>query len=221
MKKRIAPALAVVVVVAGLATTTEAQADDNVYTGESYCGTPYSGDSPAESAPNAFNDMTNDFYDSLLENAGGPTSLCDAYHELINRGASAIVPGPVKQFIRGYRAANGMEGSAKAVGPQPTQLPEAGHTASNTYPVAWTGGQGLWLVDGPSLSSNTLMLMPDGTNVRVLCQREGDAVSNGAATTTLWDRVEVVGSDGRSMTGYASDAFINTGADGAVASTCS
>ena len=207
-----------VLLAATLLPATTASADDT-YNGETYCGTTLSGSSPAQNPTGAFNDMTNDFYDSWLQKLGGSDTLCGPYHWLINQGAKRIVPNGVKNFTKVYRAANGMQGQAGGVG-NVTELPRAGVDSPRTYPVAWTGGQGLWLVGGPSVSAPTIRLMPDGTQVTIMCQRQGDAVGNGVAVTTLWDQVAIPEADGTTTIGWATDAFINTSSDGQVAPTC-
>ena len=135
-----------VLLAATLLPATTASADDT-YNGETDCGTTLSGSSPAQNPTGAFNDMTNDFYDSWLQKLGGSDTLCGPYHWLINQGAKRIVPNGVKNFTKVYRAANGMQGQAGGVG-NVTDLPRAGVDSPRTYPVAWTGGQGLWLVGG-------------------------------------------------------------------------
>lgn len=205
----------------GVLAPTVASADDNTYTGETYCGTVYSGASPAEDWFAALSDGSNNFYDRLLQNGGGPRELCGPYHWLIEQGAQWVVRSNTPTWMyRGLQAFDAANDASPASGsPQtPARIPAVGPSA--TYPVSWTDGQGLWLRSGPGGDSSSIVVMPEGTPVRIVCQTRGELISSAYSTTDLWDKVVYVAPNGQSMTAWASDAFINTGTNALVAPTC-
>lgn len=191
-------------------TPLVAYADDNTYDGETYCGTVLSGASPAEDPFAAFNDMSNDFYDSLLQKAGGTTQVCGPYHWVIEQGAKWVVKSNTPAWLNfGIKAAGNGASSTNV----PAVIPDVG--PSTTYPVSWTGGQGLWLRGGPGGGSSKVRLMPEGARLAIVCQTHGQTISSAYATTDLWDKVTYDG-----ITGFASDAFIDTNTNAQVAPTC-
>lgn len=196
-----------------IVAATPALADDGTYSGETYCGTVYNGTSPADDPWGAFEDTSNDFYDSLFKRAGVPRELCGPYHWLIEQGASWVVKKNVSPWVS--RTLDQM-GSSDAGTTQslPATIPAVG-PSSTPNTVSWTNGLGLWLRGGPGGSSGKLTVMPEGTVLTVMCQTRGEVISSGVTTTDLWDKVEYNGT-----VGYASDAYIDTGSNGQVAPTC-
>ena len=194
------------------ASPTVAWADENTYDGETYCGTVYSGAAPAEDPFAAFNDMSNDFYDGLFEKAGGPRELCGPYHWLIEQGAQWVVkkhtPAWLDRGLDVVTVHNDLNATA------PAMIPAVGPNI-RTYPVSWTNGLGLWLRGGPGGGSSTIVVMPEGTQLAIECQTDGEVIDGPYGATGLWNRVTYDG-----VTGYASDAYINTGTDGQAAPTC-
>lgn len=204
-------------------TATAAAAADNAYTGETYCGTVYSGASPAEDPFAAFNDMANAFYDDLWQNAGGPSELCGPYHWLIEQGAQMIVDKHVPDVISyGLDAVDAANNSAMTQTAPPSTTPAIIPAVgpSVTYRVSWTNGLGLWLRGGPGGNSSLISVMPEGSQVQILCQARGEVIAGPYATTDLWDKVVYTGPDGVTTVAMASDAYIDTLTNGQVAPTC-
>ncbi len=100
----------------------------------------------------------------------------------------------------------------------PSQIPAvgpAGPDSASSTTNGTTRVAGLRIRSGPYLSSPVLALIPQaGTRVPITCQVDGDVVTSEQATT-LWDRVTYNG-----ITGYATDALIDTGTFGRVAPDC-
>lgn len=194
-----------------LAPTT-ARADENVYSGETYCGTVLSGASPAEDPFAALSDMSNDFYDDLFQRAGGARELCGPYHWLIEQGAQAIVKKHTPAWLNhGLDIIDATNNSGQST---PTTIPAVG-PVNVTGSVSWTDGLGLWLRGGPGGAASTILIMPEGTELVIECQSRGETIYGPSGPTDLWNRVTYNGT-----TGYASDAYMFTGSDGQVASSC-
>ncbi len=65
---------------------------------------------------------------------------------------------------------------------------------------------------GPGTGYSIVKVLPYGASVTVRCQTGGDTVSGPYGTTAIWDCV----GNGQ----FVSDAYVNTGSDGYVASPC-
>jgi hypothetical protein len=74
-----------------------------------------------------------------------------------------------------------------------------------------TAGPALTVRSGPSTGAQAVGSVADGAKVNITCQKHGSQVTGTYGTTTLWDFIG---------TGYVSDAYVNTGADGQVAPDC-
>ncbi|WP_125778305.1 CHAP domain-containing protein [Antribacter gilvus] len=68
---------------------------------------------------------------------------------------------------------------------------------------------------GATTGSAALACAPYGTSLTVQCVVYGSSVTGPYSTSTLWNRVSYGG-----VTGYAADAWMNTGTDGPVAGAC-
>ncbi len=68
---------------------------------------------------------------------------------------------------------------------------------------------------GTNTSSAAITCIPRGTWVTIQCTLTGQVVAGGGGTTAIWDRVSYAG-----LTGYVSDAWVNTGTMNAVAGSC-
>jgi uncharacterized protein YraI len=65
---------------------------------------------------------------------------------------------------------------------------------------------------GPGTSYNIVRVLPEGSKVLIYCQAPGTTVTGYYGTSNIWDNI----SNGE----YVSDAYVNTGSDGYVASRC-
>ncbi|MGW3206295.1 SH3 domain-containing protein [Streptomyces sp. NPDC001135] len=90
--------------------------------------------------------------------------------------------------------------------------PEAmtAETAIRTYAVA--PGVRVNVRNGPGTSYGIVRVLPEGTRVPVFCQTPGTKVSGPYGTTNIWDNID----NGE----YVSDAYVQTGSDGYIASRC-
>ncbi|MCZ0987696.1 SH3 domain-containing protein [Streptomyces diastatochromogenes] len=66
---------------------------------------------------------------------------------------------------------------------------------------------------GPGTNYNLVRVLPEGAKVHIYCQSPGTTVTGPYGTSNIWDNI----SNGE----YVSDAFVQTGSDGYVASRCS
>lgn len=81
------------------------------------------------------------------------------------------------------------------------------HADEHQLTVAFTNGQGIYPRSSPSMAAAEAgNVVPDGGTVSVVCETEGEAVSNGAATISIWEKL----SDGT----YLPNAVFSTGTDG-------
>ncbi|HQZ85614.1 MAG TPA: DUF2599 domain-containing protein [Actinomycetota bacterium] len=88
-------------------------------------------------------------------------------------------------------------------------------TYEQTVSVFNTGGVGLWTRSGPGFGADALQILPEDTQMTLLCQVHSELVVDWISTD-LWDYVRL--SDGQLV--WVSDAFVYTGADGQVAPAC-
>ena len=86
----------------------------------------------------------------------------------------------------------------------------AAESAVRTYAVA--PGVRLNVRSGPGTSYSIIRILPEGTRVPIFCQTSGTSVTGPYGTTRIWDNIN----NGE----FVSDAFVNTGTDGYVASRC-
>lgn len=83
-------------------------------------------------------------------------------------------------------------------------------SAVTTYATA--PGVRLNVRSGPGTSYNITRTLVENTRVPIFCQTPGTTVSGYYGTTNIWDNID----NGE----YVSDAYVNTGSDGYVASRC-
>ncbi|WEO96088.1 SH3 domain-containing protein [Streptomyces sp. FXJ1.172] len=83
-------------------------------------------------------------------------------------------------------------------------------SAVRTYAVA--PGVRLNVRSGPGTNYNITRVLPEDTRVPIFCQTPGTTVSGPYGTTNIWDNIN----NGE----YVSDAYVQTGTDGYVASRC-
>ncbi|CCK28380.1 hypothetical protein BN159_4001 [Streptomyces davaonensis JCM 4913] len=57
-----------------------------------------------------------------------------------------------------------------------------------------------------------MRVLPEGSRVSIYCQTPGETVTGPYGTSRIWDNI----SNGE----FVSDAYVNTGSDGYVASRC-
>lgn len=74
-----------------------------------------------------------------------------------------------------------------------------------------TSGAALTVRSGPGTGYAAVGSVADGAKVSIGCQRRGESITGTYGTTDLWDHIG---------SGYVSDAYVYTGADGQVAPTC-
>lgn len=79
-----------------------------------------------------------------------------------------------------------------------------------TYPTA--PGVRVNVRNGPGTSYGIVRVLPEGTRVPIYCQTPGTTVSGYYGTSNIWDNID----NGE----YVSDAYVNTGSDGYIASRC-
>ncbi|MFF7976643.1 SH3 domain-containing protein [Streptomyces sp. NPDC007905] len=79
-----------------------------------------------------------------------------------------------------------------------------------TYAVA--PGVRLNVRSGPGTNYNLLYVLPEGSRVPIFCQTPGTAVTGPYGTSKIWDNID----NGE----FVSDAYVQTGTDGYVASRC-
>ncbi|MEV5313024.1 MULTISPECIES: SH3 domain-containing protein [unclassified Streptomyces] len=65
---------------------------------------------------------------------------------------------------------------------------------------------------GPGTNYDIVRVLPEGARVPIYCQRPGETITGPYGTSKIWDNI----SNGE----YISDAYVNTGSDGYVASRC-
>jgi len=87
---------------------------------------------------------------------------------------------------------------------------EAVAAAVRYYPVA--PGVRLNVRSGPGTQYGIVRVLPEGTKVPIYCQTPGTTVTGPYGTSKIWDNID----DGE----FVSDAYVNTGSDGYVASRC-
>ncbi|KUN77352.1 hypothetical protein AQJ66_33540 [Streptomyces bungoensis] len=90
--------------------------------------------------------------------------------------------------------------------------PEAVTAAATALTYAVAPGVRLNVRSGPGTSYGIVRVLPEGTRVPIFCQTPGTTVSGYYGTSKIWDNID----NGE----YVSDAYVNTGTDGYVASRC-
>ncbi|MEU6535960.1 SH3 domain-containing protein [Streptomyces sp. NPDC047000] len=83
-------------------------------------------------------------------------------------------------------------------------------TALHYYAVA--PGARLNVRSGPGTGYSIVRTLAEGASVPIYCQTPGTSVSGYYGTSNIWDNI----SNGE----FVSDAYVNTGSDGYVASRC-
>ncbi|MFE9098349.1 SH3 domain-containing protein [Streptomyces sp. NPDC007264] len=83
-------------------------------------------------------------------------------------------------------------------------------SALTYYPVA--PGVQLNVRSGPGTDYTVVTVLPSGAKVPIFCQTTGTTVTGPYGTSNIWDNID----NGE----YVSDAYVNTGSDGYVASRC-
>ncbi|MEU7302196.1 SH3 domain-containing protein [Streptomyces sp. NPDC007189] len=83
-------------------------------------------------------------------------------------------------------------------------------TAVRTYAVA--PGVRLNVRSGPGTSYGIVRVLPEGMRVPIFCQSPGTTVSGPYGTSNIWDNID----NGQ----FVSDAYVQTGSDGYIASRC-
>ncbi|WP_155058148.1 SH3 domain-containing protein [Streptomyces blattellae] len=78
------------------------------------------------------------------------------------------------------------------------------------YPVA--PGVRLNVRRGPGTQYSIVRVLPEGARVPIYCQTPGTTVTGPYGTSNIWDNID----SGE----FVSDAYVNTGSDGYVASRC-
>lgn len=88
--------------------------------------------------------------------------------------------------------------------------PTAQAATVRTYPIA--PGVKLNVRSGPGTNYTIVRVLPEGSRVPIYCQMPGTTVTGPYGTSNIWDNI----SNGE----YVSDAYVNTGSDGYIASRC-
>ncbi|MGP4014143.1 SH3 domain-containing protein [Streptomyces sp. 4N124] len=65
---------------------------------------------------------------------------------------------------------------------------------------------------GPGTQYSIVRVLPEGARVPIFCQTPGETVTGPYGTSNIWDNID----NGE----FVSDAYVNTGSDGYVASRC-
>ncbi|MGW1025193.1 hypothetical protein ACWD4J_16070 [Streptomyces sp. NPDC002577] len=87
---------------------------------------------------------------------------------------------------------------------------EALTAAASSYPIA--PGYSVNVRSGPGTNYRLVRVLSPGSWVTIACQTVGQTVSGPYGTSHIWDSI----ASGQ----YVSDAYVNTGSDGYVASRC-
>ncbi|MEU9444723.1 SH3 domain-containing protein [Streptomyces sp. NPDC048304] len=82
--------------------------------------------------------------------------------------------------------------------------------AVRTYAVA--PGVRLNVRSGPGTDYGIVRVLPEGMRVPIFCQSPGTTVSGPYGTSNIWDNID----NGQ----FVSDAYVQTGSDGYIASRC-
>lgn len=101
--------------------------------------------------------------------------------------------------------------------PQVLEMPETlpPYGPSNTVSVAFTQGLGLWTRTSPDRGAGLIEVLPEGTQMELICQTHGENVSDWI-TSDIWDKVRL----GNGSEVWVSDVFVNTGTNELVGPTC-
>ncbi|MFG3207182.1 SH3 domain-containing protein [Streptomyces sp. NPDC048192] len=83
-------------------------------------------------------------------------------------------------------------------------------SAVRTYPVA--PGVRLNVRSGPGTNYSIIRVLTEDTRVPIFCQTPGTTVTGPYGTSNIWDNIN----NGE----YVSDAYVQTGSDGYIASRC-
>lgn len=86
-------------------------------------------------------------------------------------------------------------------------------TAAALRYYAVAPGVQLRVRSGPGTSYSIVRVLSEGAHVPIYCQTPGTTVTGTYGTSNIWDNI----GNGE----YVSDAYVNTGSDGYVASRCS
>ncbi|MCB5183429.1 SH3 domain-containing protein [Streptomyces antimicrobicus] len=101
----------------------------------------------------------------------------------------------------------------EAIESSQSDAPAASLTADSgylSYPVA--PGYRVNVRSGPGTNYSVVKVLPYGATVTIRCQCDGTTVSGPYGTTDIWDCV----GNGQ----FVSDAYVQTGSDGYVATRC-
>ncbi|MFH8939616.1 SH3 domain-containing protein [Streptomyces griseosporeus] len=98
-----------------------------------------------------------------------------------------------------------MDGSAGGIETQALTT-----TTLRTYAIA--PGVRLNVRSGPGTNYTIVRVLPEGSRVVIYCQTPGTTVTGPYGTSNIWDNI----GNGE----FVSDAYVNTGSDGYVASRC-
>ncbi|MFF1300638.1 MULTISPECIES: SH3 domain-containing protein [unclassified Streptomyces] len=88
----------------------------------------------------------------------------------------------------------------------------AAATAATLRYYSVAPGARLNVRSGPSTSYRVVRVLAEGAKVPIWCQTPGQSITGPYGTSNIWDNID----DGQ----YVSDAYVNTGSDGYVASRC-
>ena len=122
------------------------------------------------------------------------------YAEGHESGSWHIYFGPEPE---GYDAS---EGTSNEPAPPP---------ALRAVSVAFTQGLGLWTRTSPYSGAGLIEVLPEGTQMDLICQTHGENVSDWI-TSDIWDKVRL----GNGSEVWVSDVFVNTGTDAMVGPAC-
>jgi cell wall-associated NlpC family hydrolase len=112
--------------------------------------------------------------------------------------------------IRIGKRAAGVVGIAAAI-----VLVGATPALAATGTVHTDSGAPLTVRSAPSTGASSAGTVADGAAVNIDCQTTGETVTGKYGTSNIWDKVSY-----RGHTGYVSDTYVYTGADGMVAGRC-
>ncbi|MEV1082041.1 SH3 domain-containing protein [Streptomyces sp. NPDC050211] len=98
----------------------------------------------------------------------------------------------------------------EAQGGEGEAVTTAAAAAVRYYSVA--PGVRLNVRSGPGTSYTIVRVLPAGSRVPIFCQTPGSTVTGPYGTSNIWDNI----ANGE----FVSDAYVNTGSDGYIASRC-
>lgn len=147
--------------------------------------------------------------ESVVIHTDVATTSCNDVHPLLAAVGEEVF-GSVVPFIGWDFSGPAEYGQCVTDSRMPSRIPDVGPTG----PLGTVLASTLNVRSDASVNAPILFRLQQGTTVTIECQKRGDSVFH-VYWTDLWDRVTVNG-----VTGFAADAWIETGGPAQVAPDC-